>query len=1282
MGIFSYTKSIFLIGSVLLAGVCAGQQAERPNPQRMWALVIGISRYAHAEPLQFAASDAQSIRDFLTSPRGGGMSPEHVFMLLEDQATRKSVEVELEAMQGRVKNGDTVYVFIAGHGHLTNRGIGYFIPSDGDVRVPASTSISFAALKELIELGLGNAGRRILLTDLCHAGRIGPGTSELAEKIQNLINAELLKAAQGAPGTCLNLLSSHPLEQSWESGKLKSGVFSYTLLEALNGKAALPGSSVVRARELVAYLRSEVPRGTGGRQTPMANEDFDSRLPLAFLNLPAIQPDSPTPARTASGATLTILNTDQTSFVRVQWIDPQTQAVAVRLIQWHASRIQIGSLTPGEFELLFFDSENRSRKVLVSLKPGTNTLDLAANRAGRNLYQPRGQFRLAAFSHNLPMRDLTIQEAVEETGEEAALLLRLDAGTQVFIDGDFFGMSPGTDRFLLLQALPPGSHNLSLIPSAEREHRFRVKLFRGRQIFDAQTGELRAVLGVQPPPDFLPVPSVLPPAQEDIYRKFAQALWEEKLVEPVGRSAADYFEQLRAGAPDELLSLLKNRLAIAMGDKAQRIILKYLRGGDIRWSAAAFDEGAALVHRVQSLHKSSDSLRSQETFFRGRSMIERSRHPEAIRELQQALKLDPLASHAMNALGLAFWKQNLLDQAIAPLEQAISLSPAWTYPRNTLGLVYLEQRRYQKAAQCFQSSIELNAEDSMAFHCLGQLQLLLGHLDEAENLLLQALEVNPGNAYACETFGKLCQRRQQWDKAERMFRLAIRLEPEELSFHISLAELLQRAGQSGTARSLFNELLKRSSANAPILLAYAAFLTTQKQFAEADKALRQAGELVPNDPNTHVRYGIFLEQQGRTDAAVRQFRRAIQIAPGNPYAHHNLAVAYLSQKKLPEAEKELADAMKADPRYPAPPLLLGDLRLAQKRFSDALKEYGSALSLSTEANQQDEIKEKIRQAEAAVVKERIGDASKKAESREYGAAWLLLADGLKTHPDHRELRDAILAFQADNPSSADLTILPVSGLKAILSTTFWRQQHSAECFWRRGQKAQAFETIQAAVRSMKPEERPLVLSVYLNLGNELHGIHNRISRWALRFVEARDYDGALRLLDEAARQNIFGVVPAFSPLTIDSLMVPPDHPQLRRFSDFEVAHHPDRRVHVAYAAAHAGKGDLGEVRLYLAALEAAKPDLAACLAVAKAFYQERNWRGALSMLKDALDPVALASQKDLAPEALVLMADTQCRWGDCAAGRNTLKTGLKLFPDNRSIQDAMRRFKSSSRSSP
>ena len=1262
---------LLLIGS----SISFGQTRDKPSQDSMWALVIGVSRYTHADPLEFAASDAQSFRDFLSSPRGGGIPGDHIFTLLEDQATRRGVEVELEAMQDRVKAGDTVYIFIAGHGFLTNRGIGYFIPSDGDMRVPASTSISFASLKELVELGLGNTERRILITDLCHAGRIGPQQSELTGKIQELINAELMKVTQGGKGSYLNLLSSHPLEQSWESGKLKSGIFSYTLLEALNGKAARPGSPVVHARELVAYLKAEVPRATGGRQTPMVNEDFDPQLPLSYLDRPATAGAGPAAAAAPSRSTLKVLNADQAGFVRVQWIDPVTQAVAVRRIQLPSSTFQIDSLTPGDIDLIFFDSENSSRKVTVTLKPGGNSLDLLTLRQGRRWAPARERFLPVVFSPRPARPAVQAYTAGADAAIDASLLLRLEADTQVYIDGDFFGASPGSDRYFLLQGISPGLHGLALMPNPEREQRFRLTLFPGRQMFDVQSGELRAVVSIQPPPDFLPFPPALPPEQQDTYRKFSQALWDEKLINPAGASALDYYHAMSASLPSELLETLKNRLVVAMGDRAQRIILKYLKGSDIRWTTEIFEEGAALAHQAQSLQRPTDTLKSQEQFFAGRALIEKGQNSEAIRVLEQALKVDPAAGHAMNALGLALWKQNLLDQAITPLGQAINLNPAWTYPRNTLGLIYLEQRRYQDAARSFQSSIKLNSEDSMAYHCLGQLQLLLGQLEDAEKNLLQAIEVTPGNAYAYETLGKLFQRRQEWVKAERIFRLAIRLEPDEPSFRLSLAELLQRTARYDDAEKLYAELVQRNPSNTQYLLAHASFLASRNRNPDAEKGFKQALGVSQADPIVHVRYGMFLLQRNRTEDAAREFRAAIRIEPANPYAHHNLALAYLARKNLPDAEIELAAAIKADPRYPAPRVLLADMRAAQNRYEEALNEYRSALSLSIEAPQRQEITEKIEQAEDAAVRGSVEEAKKRIDAKAYASAWEIIARALRAAPENRQLRDVALPLEAGQPMEANPASLPPCRLKEIMQSSFWRNQAEAERLWREGRKMPASEAILATLGSLKPDERLLILGVYFNLGNNIYGIHGRVSRWALRLVEEGDYSAAIKLMDEALRQRIFGIVPDFSPLTIDSLMLPPDNPEPGRFSDFEIAHHPDRHAHEAYAAAHAGLGNSVDVAKYLAALETDKPDLAVRMTVARVFRREKSWTQAISILKESLTPEQVAAQRDLAADALVLLADIQCLAGDRTAARDTLKEGLKMQPENKSLQEALRKLK-------
>src|SRR5262245_18828898 len=113
------TTSLLLLlasSSVFLARI-----RQSSDPQKTWALVIGVSNYAHAEPLRFAATDSLSFQNFLESPRGGSIPRDHIVSLIEDEATRTGIMVALESLQDKVKEGDTVYVYIAGHGYTKGR---------------------------------------------------------------------------------------------------------------------------------------------------------------------------------------------------------------------------------------------------------------------------------------------------------------------------------------------------------------------------------------------------------------------------------------------------------------------------------------------------------------------------------------------------------------------------------------------------------------------------------------------------------------------------------------------------------------------------------------------------------------------------------------------------------------------------------------------------------------------------------------------------------------------------------------------------------------------------------------------------------------------------------------------------------------------------------------------------------------------------------------------------------------------------------------------------------
>jgi tetratricopeptide (TPR) repeat protein len=1174
-------RSILLVlaGVVFLtsAGMLTRQSVTPVDPQKAWALVIGISNYEHAEPLRYGASDAAAVAQFLQSPRGGGFLPDHIDVLLEGDATYDAVMLKIGGPLGltkKVKPGDSVFIFIAGHGYVEDR-ISYFVPSNASLEAIVAGGVDLERVKTLIERGLAQARVRIFMADLCNSGRAGTELSSLNAKIQNLVNEELGNIdAKG--GLFLNLLASKANEYSFERDDIGGGVFTHFLLEALNGKAAV-SPTVADAQAVVRYVKAEVPRFTNDQQHPTSNEAVDPAIILAYLDRPGPAPSF------AVQTSLELRNTDKTPYERVEWQDPRYRSHAVRRIPKERMTVEIGALPPGDVELKFARPDNQTRTIKVSLKPGENTLDLLGAEIGRYRFTPAGPVQVAG----LGVVPFVQQPAPQAVLNEATLLLQTPDGSTAQLDGATFTTNATGSQLLELRGIAPGFHTLTLL-TAPREYRFRLRLDAGSQIFDIATGEMMFITGPRQDPALIQLPAGIPPNLANAYRNFNQAIWEDQLLGPAGNSAWDFFTQLRDAVPAAIRDELTERVIRAMGNRAQRTMLRYIAGGDVRWRAAVFEESATLTQRVEQLFDTRAEFQSREYFFTGRALIEDGRYADAITQLQRSLQLIPQASHAMNAIGLAYWKLGQLDQAIGFLQQAIAASPGWAYPRNIRSLILLEQRRYAEAETAMNATLQVKPDDSTSHHSLAQLYLETGRATEAEASLRSALDYNPGNAYAYETYGLLEERLRRPDDAERMYRLAMRLEPDEPAFPVRLAELLRGSGRTPEAQQILSNLAL-SNANAAdlrVVRAYTALLTEQNRQGEARAVFEKAIKIAPKNANIHVSYADFLITQHREGDAEKQYKAAINAASSNAFAHHGLAALYLSQRNVPQAEREIAAAIKVDPRFPSSPMLLGQIRFAQKRYAEALEAYSKAAELSIQPDQKQQLVQLIADARKAAASDAVETAKRESDRNGLKTAWSALSAGLKAAPEDPQLLAALMVFEREHPADAAVTSLPDSPVADALRTGFWSRQRNAEKLWKDGKQDDALQTISSAIAEITEADLRKVMAIGFNSHNDANGIHQLVYGWGMRAIERRNFKMALMIMNAAMQKKIFDTAPGMTDLTIDSLMISPDIPAPRRFQDFEVRLHIDRRAHEVYAIANAGIGAKAKSDDYLKALSA------------------------------------------------------------------------------------------------
>jgi len=265
----SWNGSTFAVEGTRGLDTAQAQPAPTPIYRESWAAVIGIDDYQTWPKLSYAANDAQAVRDLLI--KKFNFKPDHAFLLLDKEATRQSILSLLGDKLGNpdlVKREDRVFVFFAGHGatrHLASgRDLGYIIPVDADLTNYEGQAISMTNFQDIAEAI--PAKHVLFVMDSCYSGlaltRGGGPTLGLGNYLLEISRR-----------TARQMFTAGGMDQQVaDNGPNGHSVFTWTLLQGLDGRADLNGDGVVTATELAAYVTPAV--SALSHQTP------------AFGNLP------------------------------------------------------------------------------------------------------------------------------------------------------------------------------------------------------------------------------------------------------------------------------------------------------------------------------------------------------------------------------------------------------------------------------------------------------------------------------------------------------------------------------------------------------------------------------------------------------------------------------------------------------------------------------------------------------------------------------------------------------------------------------------------------------------------------------------------------------------------------------------------------------------------------------------------------------------------------------------------------------------------------------------
>ena len=231
----------------------------------VYALIIGISEYKYAKQggltnLIYADDDARAIAKSLKEL---GWSDSRIRILINEEATKRNIEIALESWLSKAREGNMIVIFWSGHGFPDPEDPEkvYFACHDTIMNIPA-TGYRMDRVRSILEEH--RARNVIVLADTCHAGKL---ITRGERAISIVPQIEKMRREQSIPGGWIFMVGADSDRLAIENSSWTNGAFTHCLVEALSGKAdgfesVGPKDGTVTMREIRAYLNSVMPDET------------------------------------------------------------------------------------------------------------------------------------------------------------------------------------------------------------------------------------------------------------------------------------------------------------------------------------------------------------------------------------------------------------------------------------------------------------------------------------------------------------------------------------------------------------------------------------------------------------------------------------------------------------------------------------------------------------------------------------------------------------------------------------------------------------------------------------------------------------------------------------------------------------------------------------------------------------------------------------------------------------------------------------------------------------
>ena len=237
------------------------------------AIIIGVETYEDTFPAKFAKNDAQMFKGFANKVLG--IPNNNIKILINEEARKNDTKKTLiKWLPNKVKeNISDVYLFYSGHGlGSSDRKDLYLLPYDGELDI-----LEYSSLKRkdiFNDIQKSNPRTVTVFLDTCYSGVSRDEEILLASAKPIFLEVE----EQTIPDNFTVFSASSPNQIASSFEIAEHGLFSYFMMQGLEGNADFNKDNQISVEELFSYLSGNVKKHANSEQTPQLFGDTERIL--------------------------------------------------------------------------------------------------------------------------------------------------------------------------------------------------------------------------------------------------------------------------------------------------------------------------------------------------------------------------------------------------------------------------------------------------------------------------------------------------------------------------------------------------------------------------------------------------------------------------------------------------------------------------------------------------------------------------------------------------------------------------------------------------------------------------------------------------------------------------------------------------------------------------------------------------------------------------------------------------------------------------------------------